>query len=173
MLCDICGKKEAKIYYTEIINGKKKEQHLCSDCAGKNSPFLNFPQGEGKDFSLGGMLFGLIDSMGKQQNEEEIPITKCKSCGLSYEEFLKQGKFGCADCYSSFGKVLNKNLRSIHGADTHTGKKPKGYESEMNRIIKELPEQEKLAIQLQQAIEQEEYEEAARIRDRIRELKNS
>lgn len=171
MLCDICGKKEAKIYYTEIINGKKKEQHLCSDCASKNSSFLNFPQGDGNDLSLGGMLFGLLDSIGKQQNEEEIPITKCKSCGLSYEEFLKLGKFGCEDCYSSFGKVLSKNFRSIHGADTHTGKKPKGYESEMNRIVNELPEEEKLTIQLQQAIEQEEYEEAARIRDRIRELK--
>ncbi|ABX43814.1 UvrB/UvrC motif-containing protein [Lachnoclostridium phytofermentans] len=171
MLCDICGKKEAKIYYTEILNGKKTEQHLCSECAAKNSSFLNFPQGDGSDPTLGGMLFELLESIEKQQNEEEIPITKCKSCGLSYEEFLKQGKFGCADCYSSFGKVLNKNFRSIHGADTHTGKKPKGYESEMNRLINELSEEEKLTIQLQQAIEQEEYEEAARIRDRIRELK--
>lgn len=170
MLCDICGKKEAKIYYTEIIQGKKKEQHLCEDCAAKNSSFPNFSKGDGNDITLGGMLFGLLDSLGKQQTNE-LPITKCKSCGLSYDEFLKQGKFGCADCYSSFGKVINKNFRSIHGADTHTGKKPKGYESVANRIIKELPEEEKLAIQLQQAIEQEEYEEAAKIRDRIRALK--
>ena len=173
MLCDVCGKKEAKIYYTEIIGGKKKEQHLCEDCAMDQSSFKLLNSSNPNEVSLGGMLFGILDSIGKKESGKETPITKCKSCGLRYEEFRKLGKFGCADCYTSFGKILNENLRSIHGADMHTGKRPKGYESPTEKIINQLPELDKLAMQLQRAIEQEEYEEAAKLRDRIRALKEN
>lgn len=172
MLCDVCKKNEAKIYYTEIINGKKTEQHLCEDCATKHSTFKTIGSIGNQEFSLGGMLFGLLENLNKSEETEVSGETSsCKTCGLTYEEFLKNGKFGCPNCYQSFGKVLNKNLRSIHGADMHTGKKPVGYISEATRLVNQLPELEKLSIQLQQAVEQEEYEEAAKLRDRIKELK--
>lgn len=172
MLCDVCKKKEAKIYYTEIINGKKTEQHLCEDCATEHSTFKAISALSNQEVSLGGMLFGLLGNLNKTEEVEvssEAP--SCKTCGLTYEEFLKNGKFGCPNCYQNFGKVLNKNLRSIHGADMHTGKKPVGYISEAKRLVNQLPELEKLSIQLQQAVEQEQYEEAAKLRDRIKELK--
>jgi protein arginine kinase activator len=172
MLCDVCKKKEAKIYYTEIINGKKTEQHLCEECATEHSTFKAISALSNQEFSLGGMLFGLLGNI--NETEETVvrsEVTSCKNCGLTYEEFLKNGKLGCSGCYQSFGKILIKNLRSIHGADMHTGKKPNGYISEAKRLVNQLPELERLSIQLQQAVEQEEYEEAAKLRDRIKELK--
>lgn len=169
MLCDVCKKKEAKIYYTEIINGQKTEQHMCEECAAKQSTFQALSSIAHDKLNLPGMLFGMLDN--NQKEETEDVALSCKRCGLTYEEFTKEGNFGCEECYKSFGKVLNKNLRSIHGADHHTGKIPKGYISEAQRLLNQLPESEKLSIQLQQAIEQEEYEEAARLRDRIKELK--
>ena len=169
MLCDVCKKKQAKIYYTEIINGKKTEQHMCEECAAKQSTFQALNSIAQDRLNLPGMILGIIDNQKKE--EADATLLTCKRCGLTYEEFTKEGHFGCEECYKSFGKVLNKNLRSIHGADHHTGKIPKGYVSEAQRLLNELPESEKLSIQLQQAIEQEEYEEAARLRDRIKELK--
>lgn len=172
MKCDVCKRKDAKIYYTEIINGKKTEQHLCEDCATEHSTFKAINALSNQEFNLGGMLFGLLGNMNKTEETEVSPeVSSCKHCGLTYDQFLKGGKLGCPICYQSFGKVLNKNLRSMHGADMHTGKKPVGYVSEATRLVNQLPELEKLSIQLQQAIEQEEYEEAAKLRDRIKELK--
>lgn len=169
MLCDVCKKKEATIYYTEIIDNQKKEQHLCEECAAKQSTFQAISSLAKDKFNLQGMLFGLIDSMPKEN--EKVEAITCKRCNMTYEEFTKEGHFGCPECYDSFGKILNKTFRSIHGADLHTGKRPKGYISTAKRFVDELPEIDKLSIQLQQAIEQEEYEEAARLRDRIKELK--
>ncbi|MDD5935810.1 MAG: UvrB/UvrC motif-containing protein [Clostridiales bacterium] len=171
MLCDRCQKNEAKIYYTEIINGKKTEQHLCEECAAKHSTFQALNSLGKEEMNLSGMLFGLLGNIQSTNEKEETPIAACKNCKMTYEEFTKVGQFGCEECYKSFGRVLNKNLRSIHGADTHTGKQPKGYISEAKRLVNELPEIDKLTIQLQQAIEQEEYEEAAKFRDKIRALK--
>lgn len=172
MLCDVCNKREAKIYYTEIINGKKSEQHLCEECAAEHTSFKIKNPLTNKEFSIGGLLSGILESYNLVENKEEnTSEPACKNCGMKYNEFLEQGKFGCASCYQSFGKLLSKSFRTIHGADVHTGKKPKGYISETNRIVNGLSEQEKLSIQLQQAIEQEEFEEAARIRDVIKELK--
>lgn len=174
MLCDVCGKREAKIYYTEIINGKKTEQHLCEECAAEHTSFRLKDPFSNKEFTLGGLLSGILDSYnstGKEKDEKQH--VACKTCGLTYEEFLQKECFGCKDCYHSFGKLLNKTFKRIHGAETHTGKKPKGYVSETNRILNELPEVDKLSIQLQQAIEQEAFEEAAKLRDRIRELRKN
>lgn len=173
MLCDVCHKREAKIYYTEIINGEKKEQHLCEECA---AGFTSFPAGKisGKgEFTLGNLLSSILQgyyNTGETKKEEsENPV--CPRCGQSYEEFMKTGLLGCADCYQSFGNAILSSLKNIHGSELHTGKQPKGYVKEPARPVKELDETEKLTIQLQQAIEREEFEEAARLRDEIKKRK--
>ncbi len=176
MLCDICGKREAKIYYTEIVNGKKKEQHLCEECAAEHTSFRLKDPFSSREFSLGGLLSGILDSYGpaatKEEEKEKEKIV-CKNCGTTYEEFLEKGQFGCAGCYQAFGRLLGKTFKNLHGGDSHTGKKPVGYVSETNRIVNELSKIDKLSIQLQQAIEQEEFEEAAKLRDQIRELRKN
>lgn len=174
MLCDKCKKNEAKVYYTEIINGEKTEQHLCEECATEftsfqmNTPIMN------QEITLGSLLSTILgnyygnNTHGNEQTEKEL---HCEKCGMTYSEFMKVGRFGCSQCYDSFHKILEKSIKSIQGSEAHTGKKPKGFETKTEKLVKELPEIEKLSIRLQDAIEKEEFEEAAKLRDLIRELK--
>lgn len=172
MLCDKCNKNEAKIYYTEIINGEKTEQHLCEDCA---TEYTSFQMGTSiTELTLGSLLSTILGNY-YVTNAHDLERTEtelhCDGCGMTYSEFMRIGKFGCEMCYDSFQKVLEKSIKNIQGSDTHTGKKPKGFETKTEKLVKELPEIDKLSIKLQDAIEKEEFEEAAKLRDKIRELK--
>ena len=100
-----------------------------------------------------------------QQAEEENPL-RCDVCGETYQEFQKTGRLGCAHCYAAFGEQLEKTLKSIHGHAHHVGKVPPYLEGEV-RTERELDE---LRRQMDQAVQDEEFEQAARLRDRIREL---
>lgn len=175
MLCDRCQKRDAKILYTEIINGIKKEQHLCEECAAAYTSFQMENPLLNSELTLGDLLSTLLDNyyttgQTKEQGAD-IPDIVCDKCGTSYAEFLQTGRFGCANCYRSFHSQLGKTLKGIQGAEVHTGKRPKGYTTQMDKIIKDISEQEKLTIKLQEAIEKEEFEEAARLRDIIKQMK--
>lgn len=173
MLCDKCKKREAKVYYAEIVGGKKKEQHLCEECAAEHTSFHLASSMVNKDLSLGNLLSSILENYyqnttDSKQGEKQIV---CDNCGMTYEEFTQGGKFGCAHCYESFRKQLGTCIKKIQGYDTHIGKAPKGFVSKTDKIVSELTEIEKLSIKLQQAIEKEEFEEAAKLRDSIRALK--
>lgn len=173
MLCDICHKREAKIYYTEIRNGEKKEQYLCEECAAEQSSFQT-KKGEASiedtlNSFLSNILGGIYGEGEKPETQQSMP--RCAHCGISYEEVLENGKFGCARCYDNFKDMVDKSLRQIQGANTHTGKKPARLKPQGTQVHLNLSEPEKLSMQLQEAIEREEFEEAAKLRDRIRELK--
>lgn len=174
MLCDKCKKNEAKIYYTEIINGEKKEQHLCEDCAMEYSSFQMGTPFMNQEITLGNLLSTMLGNYYKENSHSGEQAEKdfhCDGCGMTYSEFLREGRFGCVNCYDTFKKVLERSIKSIQGSDTHLGKKPRGFETKTEKLVKELPELDILAIKLQDAIEKEEFEEAVKIRDRIRELK--
>lgn len=174
MLCDKCKKNEAKIYYTEIIQGEKKEQHLCEECA---TEFTSFHFGKSlmnQDMNLGNLLSTILGSniYTKGNNEPVEKELHCSTCGMTQGEFLKVGRFGCEHCYDIFYKILDKSIKNIQGSELHTGKKPKGFQTATEKLVMELSETQRLSLLLQDAVEKEEYEEAARIRDRIRELKS-
>lgn len=176
MICDKCHKREAKVYYTEILNGEKKEQHLCEECASEVTTFHLESAGFNKEISLGGLFTSILSNYynePKETQEQKKPVLHCKTCGMTYEEFLQEGKFGCADCYKSFAKVLDRSLKQIQGSNVHSGKKPKGFMSKTDHLVNEVTEIDKLSIHLQEAIEKEEFEEAARLRDAIRALKEA
>lgn len=175
MLCDRCQKRDAKILYTEIISGIKKEQHLCEECAADYTSFQMKKPLLSSELTLGNLLSALLDSYytagGVNKTGDSKPDIVCDNCGTSYEEFLHKGRFGCPDCYRSFHSELGKTLKGIQGSDVHKGKRPKGYESSTDRILKGFTEVEKLGLKLQEAIEKEEFEEAARLRDLIKQMK--
>ncbi len=176
MLCDRCQKRDAKILYTEIINGVKKEQHLCEECATDYTSFQMEKPLMNSDLTLGDLLSTLLDNYtasDKKKSGEVTPSLTCGTCGTTYEEFIQKGRFGCSDCYRSFNEQLGKTLKSIQGAEVHTGKRPKGYvtTTSSDRAYKDIPESEKLSLLLQEAIEKEEFEEAARLRDLIKQMK--
>lgn len=160
MLCDSCGKNEANLHYTKIINGKVEEKHLCEDCAGENQDlsFANL-------FSMDKLFTGLIESF--QEDTEFYPEIKCECCGLTYNDFKKEGKFGCSQCYEVFKDKLNPLIKGLHGHNTHRGKIPSSAHSKT--FLKR--EEDDLRIQLEDAVKEEEFEKAAIIRDRLKDLK--
>ncbi|MCM8792717.1 MAG: UvrB/UvrC motif-containing protein [Candidatus Omnitrophica bacterium] len=161
MLCDLCGKNEATVHLTEIIDNQVTELHLCEECARNKSIEME------QQFGLGDLLAGLAE-FGKGIEETESSRLKCSKCGISYEDFKKIGKLGCSQCYITFKRYLSSLLKKIHGSNKHIGKTPLKVTAVADKDKKNILED--LRQKLQKAIEAEEFEEAARIRDQIREL---
>lgn len=157
MICDICGKYEATVHLTEIIDGKTTELHLCEKCAREKGAQME------QHFGIADLLAGLADIGAKLDIEEDLSL-KCPSCGMTYPDFKKIGRFGCSECYNAFRKYLPSLLKRIHGSSRYVGNIPE------KKKATEVDELEKLRQKLQEAIEKEEFEEAAKIRDKIRAL---
>lgn len=158
MLCDICGKNPATVHLTEIIDDQMNELHLCEECARQKSIQME------QQFGLSDLLAGLTE-FEKPMVEKEAVVLKCPTCGFTYTDFKKIGRLGCSDCYSTFKKYLVPLLKRIHGSGFHYGKSPVKITKPVKKKIDLLSS---LRYQLQKAIEMEEFEEAARIRDQIR-----
>lgn len=161
MLCDDCKKKPASVHITQITNNQKVDKHLCSQCA---QGYGHFGLAVNSQFTVHDFLKNMFstgsgDSSGRS-------ATGCSNCGMTYQDFSRSGKFGCSHCYSSFANQIDPLLRRIHGCTGHTGKVPRrtGGELEVRQRIK------KLRHDLERYVLQEEYEEAARVRDEIRVL---
>ncbi len=164
MICENCGKKPSTFHMTEIINGKSKEINLCEDCASKSEEFSMNPS-----FAIQNLLAGLLDIPNEQEIKPDyIEDISCESCGTTYEEFKRKGKFGCSKCYDSFREKLEPLLKKIHGHDTHIGKIPKRTGG-MIKIKKDI---NSLKSKLKVAVVNEEFEEAAVLRDEIKKLQN-
>lgn len=195
MLCDECHKNEAIITYTEVVGGVKRELHLCKECAARHTDKALEPLGESS--FLANLLAGLfgLNPAGDELSDEDLQKTNliCPTCGMTYNEFLKNGRFGCQDCYKTFNFLIDGYFRKIHGGAQHTGKHPaysgetvqidSGHmkdeidnymkatadsRSDINITIDESSSEAELRAALKRAVSREEYEEAARIRDLIR-----
>ena len=166
MLCDICGKNPATVHLTEIIDEQMNELHLCEECAREKSAAME------QQFGLSDLLAGLAE-FEKPPKENEAPASiKCPNCGLTYSDFKKIGRLGCGDCYISFKKYLAPLLKRIHGSCQHVGKSPiKTVKvSRKKPDLAQKPDLTELRQKLAKAIESEAFEEAAKIRDQIKEL---
>lgn len=162
MLCDICGKNQATVHLTEIIDNQMTELHLCEECAQKKSAEME------SQFGLSDLLAGLAE-FEKPVAEKEAVSVKCPNCSLTYADFKKIGRLGCGDCYLAFRKYLGTLLKRIHGSSLHFGKTPhKGVAVKGEAVTVET-----LRLELQKAIDSEAFEEAARIRDQIRALEKA
>ncbi|MEW6063839.1 excinuclease ABC subunit B [Desulforamulus profundi] len=165
MLCDRCQKRPAQVHFTQIINNTKKQMHLCPTCAGElqAESFGFAPQLNLHDF-----LAGLINHhfTGANIKPNALPQIRCDKCGASEAQVAKSGLFGCSECYIQFGDRVQPLLKKIHGSSAHTGKVPRrtGGKALISKEIRILKGQ------LQDAVKQEEFEKAAKIRDRIKEL---
>lgn len=159
MMCDVCGKREATVHLTEIVNDKMTKLHLCEECAKEKGAEME------EHFGLSDLLAGLAD-LGAPAETSIIEKVKCPSCGFTYQDFKKVGRLGCGDCYEAFKKQLGPLLKRIHGADRHVGKIP----VTVGKTIKDTRTLQELKMQMEKAIQAEEFEEAARLRDKIKEL---
>ncbi|MDD5477591.1 MAG: UvrB/UvrC motif-containing protein [Candidatus Omnitrophica bacterium] len=164
MLCDICGKNPATVHLTEIIDDQMNELHLCEECARTKSAAME------QQFGLSDLLAGMVDFQKPSSKEEELVNIKCPSCGLSYADFKKIGRLGCGECYDVFRKYLAPLLKRIHGSNQHVGKSPLKIKTTLTRVSKKKIDLAELKEQLQKAIQKEAFEEAARLRDQIKEI---
>lgn len=162
MLCEDCNSKDSTVHMTKFINGKKEEINLCDECAKKKeiSSFEN-------NFSIHSFLASLLEG----NTAPSVNITykqnkKCPQCGSTYNDFKETGRLGCNICYETFSDMLTPLIRRIQGNTVHVGKVPKRSGASI-RLRNEL---KSLKGKLQQLVEQEEFEEAAKIRDDIRRL---
>jgi len=160
MLCQNCNKKQATIHLTEIINeNEKREVHLCEECAKEKG--LHYKA----HFSIQDLLGSLIN-MPQNREMAEMASATCPVCGITYTEFRTSGRFGCMSDYRTFGAGLDPLFDKIHHARRHRGKVPL-------RRGQDLDAEEKLADMkehLAEAIDREDYEEAARLRDSIQSM---
>ncbi len=159
-MCTKCGKNPASVYIKNTINGVTTEQHLCSQCASEEKligqPYMD-PFGD---------MFSLFEPA--VQSQQAIGADRCPLCGASAHDIMKSGRAGCASCYDVFARLLNPMIKRIHGTASHTGSVP----ASCSAGIKKEKRLETLRGELKSAIENENFEDAARLRDEIREIEN-
>lgn len=178
MKCQKCGKHEANVKYTQIINGIKKEMNLCDNCAHKLGITQDFSFNIPMDFkSLIGDFFGeyennFIPSLISSKTLE------CKNCHMIYDEFINTGKFGCEECYEIFSEKIDPIIKNLQGSNRHIGRKGRISDRNIKQRVEETKENkekskiEKLQEELKNAIKEERYEDAAKLRDEIKKLEN-
>lgn len=161
MLCDQCGELEAVIHFTEIQNNEVLTSNLCEACA------------EAKGLTPGATQsdFPLTDFLAKMNESGEAPVesrpAECGYCGTDMADFKRAGRLGCSHCYATFERHLQTLLRRLHGGTQHVGKvylPPDPSEAELERRLMGLRRR------LARAVDSEDFERAARLRDEIRDL---
>ncbi|HWR38756.1 MAG TPA: UvrB/UvrC motif-containing protein [Patescibacteria group bacterium] len=171
MLCDECQAKPATVHITKVVDNQKTEWHLCEECARKSGE-------TGMAFHMQKMLenhlsvHDFVKALFEQTQVSEATTEQgkaCPVCGMNHVEFSRTGKLGCDQCYLTFGDDLEPLVKKIHGACVHTGKIPRRAGAAMGmwqrvRILRQ---------ELERLIAREAYEQAAVVRDEIRELENN
>ena len=165
MLCEKCEERPATVHYTEIANGHKTITHLCEVCAGQvqTEGFGFIPQ-----INLPNILASLLSQNPPAQSFVAPPRQEisCPKCGTAESAFIQKGLLGCGDCYRYFEERLSPLMRRIHGSSSHAGKVPErtGGRAKAIRQINAMKDN------LKQAVALEEFEQAAKLRDEIRQL---
>ena len=158
MLCDNCGEREAEVHLTKIVSNEVKQQHLCERCAAEHGveTTISVPK-----HPLGALLQAAQQQLAAPVGESG----RCTFCGATMNDFRATGRWGCARCYSTFEGSMRELLRRVHGNSRHVGQPylaPQPALDERATILGELKER------LRRAIETEQFEVAAELRDRIR-----
>ncbi len=173
MKCQKCGVNEATTHIKTMINGQYTEYYLCPDCADKMGYSNMFGDFSTEFSNLLGSFFG-------NALPERTQATRCPFCGSTYNDIVKNGIVGCSQCYDTFRDELVPTIRRIHGNTTHCGKKSTQWRNSLqNKKIATVQKKEltttnskldNLKKQLQEAIQAQEFEQAAKLRDDIKEM---
>lgn len=174
MMCERCGQREAVVNYIDIEDGVKHTQWLCESCAGDIG--LDLPGQDADDLpaasssELGIFLGDVVGAEADASAEATAPVhLVCPACGYSFKQLQESGLLGCPECYPVFREYLLPILRRYHRATTHLGKAPRARGPRAERRL----EIARLRNALETAVAAEDYEEAARLRDLIREREST
>ncbi len=173
MICDICGKNEATIQFTKVVNNKITKLNLCTKCAEEKgldiASFIEEEFEKAKELDLTDFLAELSAIPEAVSLKKVLPKKKCQRCGYTYEDFKKNGRLGCAKCYQTFSEELYPLINKIHGSTEHIGK----YPQKQMKIKKKKDEISILKKRLAKLVQEERYEEAAIVRDKIKEIEKN
>lgn len=157
--CDDCGAENPVVHLTQVVNNQMTMLHLCETCAAK--------KGLGTDPGPISPLTAFISQMGDQPARPSAMQERCQFCGLTYADFKEVGRLGCPECWTTFRGPLEKLIRRVHSTTVHAGKvylPPNPTSDEKGRRL------EGLRNRLDRAVESEDFERAAKLRDEIRTL---
>ncbi len=165
MVCDNCGSGNAVIHLTQIVENEMKTLHLCEKCGAEKGV-------EGSTVPESFPLTDFLAQMGKQKGGSSGtgPSDACAFCGLTFKEFREVGRLGCPHCWTAFEGHLRGLVRRIHGSTQHVGKIYLSPDPSVSEREKKL---EGLRRRLRRAVELEDFERAADLRDEIRSLEPS
>ena len=168
MKCEVCQEREASVHLTNYLNGQKAEIHLCQQCAIEKG----YLDADDESYTIQDLLSGFFNAQANlatkdESNQRTEHQLVCPQCQMTYQRFNKIGKFGCSKCYQTFSSFLNPIFRRVHSGNTsHTGKIPKRQHVHLQhqRLIQNYRDQ------LQEFVKEEKFEEAAELRDKIKDL---
>lgn len=161
MLCCVCKEKPATVHLTQIVGDKMQKLDMCEECA--KAKGINDPT----SFAMADLMLGLGASQELDQSAAGAEL-KCPRCGFSQADFKKSGRLGCPECYSTFAEGLAGLLKSMHKGTRHVGKAPEALRKTRENVDRLKTLQKKL----NKAIETEDFETAATLRDEIKVLSN-
>ncbi len=172
MICEHCKVRQATVTVTQIINGQKSERHYCEVCANQFHPFnIDFNKDDNSQLAqLVSNWFGLPvwkNETQEKQTQTAQTATTCPACGYTFRQFLNEGKLGCPQCYETFSNKLPQVFAKIQAGTQHNGKIP-GVSTNHNELLKKQIDSTR--EQLQQAIIEERFEDAANLRDEIKDM---
>jgi len=163
MKCSVCGEREGVVTLTQIEDGEVRTGSLCARCAAAKGLDTGAAAAE---TPLGGFLAALGEGIDRDAPVSPLATEQCPGCGASLLDFRETGRVGCARCYETFDAPLRELLRRLHGSTHHTGTRlPAGADSTMAPAATRATE---LREQLRRAIEAEQFELAAELRDLLR-----
>jgi len=175
MQCENCREREAVIHLTQIVNNSVTTMHLCEPCAAEKGVETGASVAK---FPLGDFLASLGKGTATEPTEAGLDVP-CKACGATLRDFRSSGRLGCARCYDNFATHLRDLLRRLHGSTRHEGEAYRFGKAALPAATDQAAEREPaneldgLREQLRKAIEAENFERAAEIRDRIRVLEQA
>lgn len=163
MLCDDCREETASVHLTKVIQGDVSHVHLCAKCAmqrGIETTVSSAPKNMLGEF--------LQDVHNKEAAAgDAVEESACSFCGMTLQDFRTTGRVGCARCYSTFEPRLRELLRHVHGSAQHVGRR---YVPPVPEVFGRTSTMVELELQLRRAIDNEEFELAAALRDKIQAL---
>jgi protein arginine kinase activator len=160
MVCENCKERDAVVNLTTIVNNAVRQLHLCEQCAAER----------GVETTVATPKHPLGDFLAQVQQQSVPPSVdagKCAFCGLTMKDFRATGRMGCARCYVTFEPSMRELLRRVHGSPRHIGR---GYKAPKDEVLEKASVLGELREKLRRAIEQEQFEVAAQLRDRIKVL---
>lgn len=167
MLCERCNQNKATLFVSEYKDDEIKGYYLCNDCAKTKENMVNLTNPEVENVITGilDMVLGANLKKVRPSSVKEEQLT-CDNCQTTSQEFMETGKFGCSNCYKTFDSILKNVIQKIQPSNEHNGKIP----AKLVHVIANREEIISLKQNLKDAISKEEYEEAAKLRDKIKEL---